>query len=87
MRGAVVRVSLRTDTKSGAGKWFSFSTVYSSPDVSGGDCMQEAGAAVGAAAHTESSSRTSYVWETGGSKKESGGAQKQSDAQNDLYLI
>ena len=43
VRGDVVRVSLRTDAKSGAGKWFSFSTVYSSPDGSGWYCMPEPG--------------------------------------------
>jgi len=39
----VVRASLGTDAKSGEGKWFSFSTVYSSPDGSGWYCMPEPG--------------------------------------------
>lgn len=39
----VVRVSLGIDAKSGEGKWFSFSTVYSSPDGSGWYCMPEQG--------------------------------------------
>lgn len=39
----MVRVSLRTDAKRGAGKWFPFSTVYSSPDGSGWYCMPEPG--------------------------------------------
>lgn len=43
VRADVVRVSLRTDAKSGAGKWFPFSTVYSSPDGSGWYCMPEPG--------------------------------------------
>ncbi|MBD5552696.1 MAG: hypothetical protein HDQ96_16270, partial [Lachnospiraceae bacterium] len=43
VRADVVRVSLRTDAGKGAGKWFPFSTVYSSPDGSGWYCMPEPG--------------------------------------------
>lgn len=43
VREDVVRVSLRTDAGKGAGKWFPFSTVYSSPDGSGWYCMPEPG--------------------------------------------
>ena len=43
VRADVVRVSLGTDAKGGEGKWFSFSTVYSSPDGSGWYCMPEPG--------------------------------------------
>ena len=39
----VVRVSLRMDARKGEGKWFPFSTVYSSPDGSGWYCMPEPG--------------------------------------------
>ena len=76
VRGAVVRMSLRTDTKSGAGKWFSFSTVYSSPDVSGGDCMQEAGAAVGAAAHTQNPAAGQAMSGKQGEAKKNPGARR-----------
>ena len=43
VRADVVRVSLRTDARKETGKWFSFSTVYSSPDGSGWYCMPEPG--------------------------------------------
>ncbi len=43
VRADVVRVSLTADAKGGAGKWFPFSTVYSSPDGSGWYCMPEPG--------------------------------------------
>lgn len=43
VRSDVVQVRLRTDEKGGTGKWFSFSTVYSSPDGSGWYCMPEPG--------------------------------------------
>jgi len=39
----VVRVQLNVDGAAGAGKWFPFSTVYSSPDGSGWYCMPEPG--------------------------------------------
>lgn len=39
----VVQVALSVDAQSGAGKWFQFSTVYSSPDGSGWYCMPEPG--------------------------------------------
>ena len=39
----MVQISLKADAKGGSGKWFPFSTVYSSPDGSGWYCMPEPG--------------------------------------------
>lgn len=41
--GAQVKVRLTADAVGGSGKWFPFSTVYSSPDGSGWYCMPEVG--------------------------------------------
>lgn len=41
--GAQVKVCLTPDAAGGSGKWFPFSTVYSSPDGSGWYCMPEVG--------------------------------------------
>lgn len=41
--GAKVKVRLTPDAGGGSGKWFPFSTVYSSPDGSGWYCMPEIG--------------------------------------------
>lgn len=43
VNGARVRVKLRADAVEGKGKWFAFSTVYSSPGGSGWYCMPEVG--------------------------------------------
>lgn len=43
VRADVVRISLKADARGGSGKWFPFSTVYSSPDGSGWYCMPEPG--------------------------------------------
>ena len=43
VRADVVQISLKADAKGGSGKWFPFSTVYSSPDGSGWYCMPEPG--------------------------------------------
>lgn len=43
VRADVVQVHLRMDAKEGVGKWFQFSTVYSSPNGSGWYCMPEPG--------------------------------------------
>jgi hypothetical protein len=43
VRADVVQISLKANAKGGSGKWFPFSTVYSSPDGSGWYCMPEPG--------------------------------------------
>ena len=43
VRADVVQIRLNADGIGGTGKWFSFSTVYSSPDGSGWYCMPEPG--------------------------------------------
>lgn len=43
VRGAEVKASLGPDAGGGDGKWYPFSTVYSSPDGSGWYCMPEIG--------------------------------------------
>lgn len=43
IEGAEVKVRLNADAAAGEGRWFPFSTVYSSPDGSGWYCMPEEG--------------------------------------------